>query len=335
LKIGVVELNKIIIYIISILIITGCPVSEKKNEEVKVDSFSFEELMLAPEVEIPPLQFLQASDNTKLAYRAYIPETIDAVLIFYHGGGAYSKAGYQHLGDGLSKGFNCLVVTPDIRGHGDSDGARGDTPTVRQVFDDISVLINYMKEKYPQKPLLLGGHSSGCGLILNYSSYKKKEESDGYLFLSPLLGYRAKAEKKDNPNPFATVKKDLFIQNAMSGTEGNTPAVFFNYSEEILQNTKNISSVTVNMSNALTPTVPLKQIKGLDLPTAVWIGEKEELIDVDKVVNIFTKHSPGTYTKIIKEEKHLSILVNAADHMGKWIHKNLLAEEVRKEKLSE
>jgi len=319
-------MRNIIIYIISILIITGCPVSEKKNEKVKGDSFSFKELMLAPKVEIPPLQFLQASDNTKLAYRTYVPETIDAVLIFYHGGGAYSKAGYQHLGDGLSKSFNCLVVTPDIRGHGDSDGARGDTPTVEQVFDDISLLINYVKEKYPQQPLFLGGHSSGCGLLLNYSSYKKKEESDGYLFLSPLLGYRAKTERKDNPNPFATAKTDLFVQNAMSGTEGNTPAVFFNYSEAILQSTKNIPSITVNMSNALTPYAPIKQIKGLNLPTAVWIGEKEELIDVGKVVNIFTKHSPGTYTKVIEKEKHLSILVNAADFMGPWIMKTAIGK---------
>lgn len=293
------------------------------NEEVKGDSFSFEELMLAPEVEIPPLQFLQANDNEKLAYRVYVPETIDAVLIFYHGGGAYSKAGYQHIGDGLSSRFNILVVTPDIRGHGDSDGERGDTPNVEQVFDDISLMIKHIKEKYPQRPLFLGGHSSGVGLVLNYSSYKKKIETDGNLFLSPLLGYRAKTEIKDNPNPFATAKTDLFIQNAMSGTEGNTPAVFFNYSEEILQRTKNISSITVNMSNALTPSAPIKQIKGLSLPTAVWIGEKDELFDVSKVVNLFTKHNPEIYTKIIEEEKHLSILVNAADHMGPWICKQI------------
>jgi len=317
-------MRKIIICFISILIITGCPVSKKMNEEVTSDSFSFEELMNAPEVEIPPLQFLPANDNTKLAYRAYVPQTIDAVLIFYHGGGAYSKAGYQHIGDGLSKRFNVLVVTPDIRGHGDSEGVRGDTPSVKHVFEDISSIVNYMRDQYPQKPLFLGGHSSGVGLILNYSSYKKKIETDGYLFLSPLLGYRAKTEIKDNPNPFATAKTDIFVKNAMSGTEGNTPAVFFNYSEEILQRTKNISSITVNMSNALTPTAPIKQIKGLSLPTAVWIGEKEELIDVSKVVNIFTKNSPETYTEILSGEKHLSILVNAADFLGPWIQEKAI-----------
>ncbi|RLC46079.1 MAG: alpha/beta hydrolase, partial [Candidatus Cloacimonadota bacterium] len=161
--------------------------------------------------------------------------------------------------------------------------------------------------------------SSGGGLVLNYSTYKKREELNGYLFLSPHLGFRSETEIKNHPNPFATIKKDLFISNAMSGSDGNLHAVFFNYSEEMLQETKNIAAITVNMSNAITPSAPVNQIKKLDLPTAVWIGEKDELFNVNKVVSLFTKHSPGTYTKIIENEKHLSILVNAADYMGPWI----------------
>jgi hypothetical protein len=59
----------------------------------------------------------------------------------------------------------------------------------------------------------------------------------------------------------------------------------------------------------------------MDLSSAIWIGEKDEMFDVNKVVNLFIKHSPETYTKIIKEEKHLSILVDAADFIGPWIQK--------------
>jgi len=316
-------MSKTIIFIISIFLLSSCLASNSIPESKSDNSFSFEELLIAPEVSLPPLQFIKANDNTELAFREYVPETIDAVLIFYHGGGTYCTGGYQHIGDGLSKRFSCLVITPDIRGHGDSGGARGDTPSVDQVYDDISLLINHIKGKYPQKMLFLGGHSSGVGLVLNYSSYKNREETSGYLFLSPQLGYRSQTELKNNPNPFATVKMDLFVQNAMSGTEGNSAAVFFNYSEKILQTTKNIAAITVNMANAITPSAPVKQIKDLDLPTAVWIGEKDELFDVDKVVSLFTKHNPGFYTKILEGEKHLSILVNAADFMGPWISAQL------------
>jgi len=323
-KKGASKLNKTLIILISIIILMSCVLSNSITKDKNNESFSFKGLELAPEVFVPPLQFIEASDNTKLAYREYIPDQIDTILIFYHGGGAYNKAGYQFIGDGLSKHFNCLVVTPDIRGHGDSGGARGDTPSVEQVFEDIGLLIRLIKTKYPQKELFLGGHSSGGGLVLNYSSYKKRENTSGYLFLSPQLGFRSETEIKNNPNPFATVKTELFISNAMTGSDGNTKAVFFNYSDEVLQTTKNIAAITVNMANAITPSSPIIQIRKLDLPTAVWIGEKDEIFNVEKVVSLFKKNNPKSYTKIIENEKHLSILVNATDYMGTWLQETVL-----------
>ena len=294
------------------------------SEDSKGDSFSFEELELAPRVSIPPLQYIEADDGVRLAYREYVPEKIDAVLIFYHGGGTYCTGGYQFIGDGLSKRSDILVVTPDIRGHGDSGGERGDAPSVEQVFDDIGTLIRHVRARYPQKALFLGGHSSGGGLVLNYSSYPKREKVRGYLFLSPQLGFRSKTEFEDNPNPFTTVKTDLFMKNAISGTDGNSKAVFFNYSNECLQRTKNIAAITVNMANAITPTSPMKQVQELDLPSAVWIGEKDELFDATKVESLFKENNPETYTNIIEGEKHLSILINASDYMGPWIRKTAL-----------
>lgn len=310
--------------ILGIIILIGCISSKSISEDAKGDSFSFKELELAPRVSVPPLQYIEADDKIRLVYREYVPEKIDAVLIFYHGGGTYCTGGYEFIGDGLSKRSNILVVTPDIRGHGDSGGERGDAPSVEQVFDDIGTLIRHVRARYPQKALFLGGHSSGGGLVLNYSSYNKREKARGYLFLSPQLGFRSKTELEDNPNPFATVKTDLFMKNAMSGTNGNSKAVFFNYSEEYLQRTKNIAAITVNMANAITPTSPVKQIQDLDLPAAVWIGEKDELFDATKVVSLFKENNPESYTNIIQEEKHLSILINASDYMGPWIRETAL-----------
>lgn len=310
--------------ILGIIILIGCISSKSMSEDAKGDSFSFEELELAPRVSIPPLQYIEADDKVRLAYREYVPEKIDAVLIFYHGGGTYCTGGYEFIGDGLSKRSDILVVTPDIRGHGDSGGERGDTPSVEQVFKDVGTFIRHVRARYPEKALFLGGHSSGGGLVLNYSSYNKREKVQGYLFLSPQLGFRSKTEFEDNPNPFTTVKTDLFVKNAMSGTHGNSKAVFFNYSKECLQKTKNIAAITVNMANAITPISPVKQIQELDQPTGIWIGEKDELFDPAKVVSIFKENNPECYTNIIGGEKHLSILINASNYMGPWIREKAL-----------
>ncbi len=221
----------------------------------------------------------------------------------------------------MSNRFNIAVFTPDIRGHGDSGGEKGDAPSPEQVFNDVGVFIRHIRMKYPGKALFLGGHSSGAGLILNYSNIKIREKVQGYLFLSPQLGFRSKTERENNPNPFATVKTNLFVENVRFGTHENSKAVFFNYPEEILKkDSKLITAITVNMANAITPTSPAKQLQDLNLPLAVWIGKEDELLDAVKVTSFVKENNPKSFIKIVEREKHLSILLTASNHIGSWIH---------------
>jgi len=310
---------KMLTLISAIFIFISCASSNVQKENVSAPSFSFEALLSAEKVAVPPLQYIAASDQIKLAFREYVPQKIEGILLFYHGGGTYSTGGYEFIGDGLSKHNNILVVTPDIRGHGDSGGERGDAPSVQQVFDDIGVFIRYLGTKYPDKAVFLGGHSSGGGLILNYASFKKREKVQGYLFLSPHLGFRSKTEVENNPIPFATAETGLFVKNAMFGTHGHSKAVFFNYSKEILQSSKNIAAITVNMANAQTPISPAEQLQELNLPVAVWIGENDEVLDAAKVMAFFKDNNPNSSRKIIENEKHISILLTASNYLGSWL----------------
>jgi len=302
------------------LVSIGLVSSSSAQDDTKGSPFSYEELDSAEKVPIPSLQYIEASDKTKLAYREYIPEQITAVLIFYHGGGAHSAGGYQYIGNGLSNRFNIAVFTPDTRGHGDSGGERGDAPNPEQVFDDMGVFIRHIRMKYPEKALFLGGHSSGAGLVLNYSNIQNREKVRGYIFLSPQLGYLSKTERENIPNPFVTVKVDLFIENARYGTHGNSKAVFLNYPEDKLKkDSKLITAITVNMANAITPTSPRKQLQDLSLPLAVWIGKEDELFDPNKVTSFIEENNPEAFIKIVEGEKHLSILLTASNHIGPWI----------------
>lgn len=312
---------KILTLLISTLIIVSCESTDSKKGNMKDQPFSFKEIESAEKILIPSLHYIKVRDKTKLAYREYIPKHITAVLIFYHGGGAHSGAGYQHIGNGLSNRFNIAVYTPDIRGHGNSGGEKGDTSSPEQVFDDIGFFIRYIRIKHPKKALFLGGHSSGAGLVLNYTNFKTREKVQGYIFLSPHLGFRSNTENKNNKNPFATAKTSLFVENAMRGTHGNSKAVFFNYPKEILKkDSKLITAITVNMSNALTPASPREQLQDLKLPLAVWIGKEDEVLDAIKVVSFVKDNSPKSFTKVVEREKHLSILLTASNHIGSWIH---------------
>lgn len=167
--------------------------------------------------------------------------------------------GYQHLGNGLQTQFNIVVYTPDIRGHGCSEGLHGDAPSSKQVWADITTFIQNIRAEFPQVPLFLGVHSSGAGLALNYASQPDHEHVSGYLLLSPQLGTRAQTDRPSLSVPFAKIDISAFVANAMSGgkAHGHDYAIQFNYPAEVLASDLGIvNAITVNMALALTSSAP-------------------------------------------------------------------------------
>jgi len=287
--------------------------------------FSFDELQSENTVELPDPETLTASDGVTLSYRRYTPIAPRAVVLFYHGGGAHSGAGYQFLGSGLQNEFNLAIFMPDIRGHGASEGPRGDTPSPRQVWKDITTFIKHIHAEFPQLPLFLGGHSSGAGLILNYASQPNHEAIDNYIFLSPEFGFRSKTARPSLATSFAKVNTLPFIINAMSGglLSGHSRAVRFNYPAEMLASDKGlVSSYTVNMANAITPYAPHRQFSKIDRAFGLWIGADDELISPDRVMafaDLAVLVRAASEVGSISKAKHLSILVNAHAMIGPWI----------------
>eukprot|EP00553_Chaetoceros_curvisetus_P014104 CAMPEP_0204642128 /NCGR_PEP_ID=MMETSP0717-20131115/51519_1 /ASSEMBLY_ACC=CAM_ASM_000666 /TAXON_ID=230516 /ORGANISM="Chaetoceros curvisetus" /LENGTH=323 /DNA_ID=CAMNT_0051662873 /DNA_START=45 /DNA_END=1013 /DNA_ORIENTATION=+ len=290
----------------------------------------------------PEPVFIIATDGIKLALRMYEPSPLTssasppiAALVFYHGGGAHSAAGYSMLAEGLARKYNILVYTPDIRGHGLSGGPRGDAPSAHQVaVHDIDSVLEYVVEKMNVKgmdiPILLGGHSSGGGLVLNYSTgasmsnnipRKFKDNVVGYLMVAPQLGPQARVAHDDSAKrkDFAKVAIWPFIVNAITGTMGHNPAVKFQYPEEVLKDDTQmvIPFNTVYMANAISPTQPKDQLQQLlserkDM-VAMWMGEEDELFDVTKVV---TSYFPECVK--VPNATHLGILVEVHELLGPW-----------------
>ena len=289
------------------------------------ESFSMQELRNAIRVRLPGVESLTASDGVMLAYRRYAPAAPRAALLFYHGGGAHSGASYQYIGDGLKEKFDMIVYTPDIRGHGASGGARGDTPNPKQVWTDISTFIEHIRGEFPQLPLFVGGHSSGAGLVLNYVSQADHEPADGVVFLSPQLGSQAKVDRPDLAAPFAKVDGSAFAAYAMSGgrEHGHDYAVQFNYPAQVLKADPGlVAAITVGMSVALIPSAPAEQFAALDRPFGLWIGEEDELFVPARVLSfgeLAARVRSDSAVGVIPGAKHLSVLVNAHETVGPWI----------------
>lgn len=301
------------------------------------ERLSLRELREAEVGDRSPLRTLTASDGTPLAYRAYVPEHPIAALVFYHGGGAHSAAGYTHLAVGLRDDPGIAVYTPDLRGHGRSGGEPGDAPSPEQLLRDVGTLVDFVRAAHPGQRVFLGGHSSGAGLTLNYASWTQRPVVDGYIFLSPQFGFRsdtAREQAQDGISPFVRVSTAPFIINALSGGRlmGHTQAVFFNYPPETLAADPSIiSAYTVNLANGITPKAPHDQFAGLDRPFGLWIGSEDELFEPHKVMmfGALAERARGSSNgAVIQGQNHLGILVSAHEFIGPWLARATLATPV-------
>ncbi len=200
------------------ILFIGC--TNKKLDVVEKEPrfFSMQAINQDKDSKLAPLSYLQANDKTSLAYRTYTSSQANAVLIFYHGAGVNSAVGYNHLANKLSLNYPITVITPDLRGHGQSNGTRGDTPSKEQLYDDINSMIEFVKSTYPTQKIFLGAHSASGGLLLNYANYTKNEKVNGYILVAPYLGYKAEIEytKEKKRVDFSHVDVAPFIYNQMS-----------------------------------------------------------------------------------------------------------------------
>ena len=127
-----------------------------------------------------PYEVVTTSDGITLFLRKWesLSPSNKAVLIL-HGITAYSGP-YEMFGKAIAKaGFTAVGL--DLRGHGLSDGNRGDYPSKERLINDLVETIVYLKKKY--NSLLLFGHSLGV-LTALITKKNSNEKIDGLILLS-------------------------------------------------------------------------------------------------------------------------------------------------------
>lgn len=127
----------------------------------------------------------KTSDGLSLYAQGWQPEgDLRGVVCLVHGLGEHSSR-YPHLAEALN-GAGYAVMAFDLRGHGKSEGKRGHFPSYEVILDDVGLLIDDARERYPALPCFLYGHSLGGGLVLNYA-LKRKPQLDGVISTAPAL----------------------------------------------------------------------------------------------------------------------------------------------------
>lgn len=111
---------------------------------------------------------LTALDGTSLYYQRWEAFQPKAILFLVHGIAEHSGR-YEALGQQLAR-RHFTVWALDQRGHGRSEGRRGDCLSLNQLVVDLDLLVRKAADSYPSLPRAMVGHSLGGLLALHYAA---------------------------------------------------------------------------------------------------------------------------------------------------------------------
>lgn len=125
-----------------------------------------------------------SSDALRLYGRGWLPEKPKAVVCLVHGHGEHVGR-YEPVAFALAERGYALFGF-DLRGHGNSAGPRGHTPSYEALLDDIQLFCQQVGEHHPELPRFLYGHSMGGNLVINYA-LRRQPELRGVVATGPWL----------------------------------------------------------------------------------------------------------------------------------------------------
>lgn len=125
---------------------------------------------------------LRTLDEGKIEGYLWDIENPTGVVCIIHGIGEYGGR-FDRMASSLnSKGL--AVVSMDLRGHGNSMGKKGHCAPRKSVLEDVTALIRYAQEKYPDQKIVLYGHSMGGNIALDYRSRGEMNDAPSLYIIS-------------------------------------------------------------------------------------------------------------------------------------------------------
>ena len=239
--------------------------------------------------------YFTVKDNKKIfAYR--YPKKSENTIILIHGvkSNAYL---YNKTAGLLREATQAEVFAIDLRGHGKSDGKKGDVDYINQYADDLADIIKTIRKQKPKGKIIIAGHSMGGGVALNYAIQKTKTTIDGFLLFAPLIGHNSPAFVQASPKGTDSLEPSMKVHFAriiglkMFNEIGNhlhdsLPVLFFNLPENMP-----LRKYTYRANMSMAPENYEVGLKSLNVPTLVLIGSKDEAFNAEVMKKAVTENS--------------------------------------------
>ena len=166
-------------------------------------------------------------DGLQIYARSWTPEEAPkAVICLLHGHGEHINR-YNHVGQAFATAGYALQAF-DLRGHGQSGGPRGHTPSYDNLMNDIADFVSDAQKRHPNLPLFLYGHSTGGNLAANYA-LRYPDALQGVILTSPWL----RLAFEMNPAQLTIIKALNVVFPALSQPSGLESAAISRDPQEV------------------------------------------------------------------------------------------------------
>ena len=127
---------------------------------------------------------ISGARGDQLFSREWLPPEPERVLLLVHGVAEHSGR-YEHVGSWFAERA-CAVHAYDQRGHGKSAGFLGHLRRFSDYLDDLDAVLRRARERHPELPVFLVGHSMG-GLVVAAFARERRPEVAGIAMSGPAL----------------------------------------------------------------------------------------------------------------------------------------------------
>jgi acylglycerol lipase len=256
------------------------------------------------------------SDGITLFLRRWNPDSLapakkDIAVLIFHGFTAHSGA-YNMAGVPISAG-GYTTFGLDDRGHGLSDGIRGDSPGKDRWIADLAQTVKYIRSLGFSRVVVLG-HSLGVAFAICAADAVPNEIAGLVLMSGAYEG------RKGLSPPPGLFEKSRILASAIF--RPSYPAVeYYRKGMTVTKDTLFNFRYTLRFLTMM-DVKQLKLPKDLNIPVLVAVGDQDELFEVDKVRDFYDS-IPGNKKEflVMKNTTHAKIPPESWKQVVDWLNK--------------
>lgn len=291
---------------------------------------NFNGAMNADYASLPETLHYEARDGSSLPYRMYEGGT-ERLIVLAHGSGWHGMQ-FHPMAQALAEAEIGTVVVPDLRGHGAEPERRGDLDYIGQFEDDIVDLIETMDAPSGSDPtyreVVLGGHSSGGGLVVRFAGGDQTDLVDRYILMAPFLKYNAPTTKP-NSGDWAYPATRRIIGLTMLNNVGITalnhlPVISFAMPADVLDGPLGSTATTeysFRLNTAFAPSNYERDLAALDRPFLLLAGDADESFITEQYEPVISAQTSFGAYEILDGVSHIGVTTEPAaiDAIAEWL----------------